>query len=444
MIIDTKLISDAVYKLCAGANTIYSKDLYKKILAHMRDDESLKYKLILENIKLAYETKRPLCQDTGQVIVFVKIPQNVQFCGDDINAAVNDGVKRAYTEFYFRKSVVKDALFDRENTKDNTPAIVYYEFGGEDIKIDVLVKGAGAENYSAVKMFKPSDSEDEICDYICESVNTAGEKVCPPVVLGIGIGGTMEYAALLSKKAFFCEQSTSTESLKEKLRNRLNNVLLDAKVLTAPTHIASLPVAVTINCHCTRHASCIIRNEEIFYNQESPDFVKTDIDLKAVKVKTNELYKLRSIAGGSNILLSGEIYTARDAAHARFFDIWKNNKEFPVILKDKIIFYAGPCPAAPGEIIGPVGPTTSMRMNKYADLTFNVLQAAAVIGKGECPPMIREFASMTKGRYLTAVGGVSCVLSKCVERSEIVAFDDLGAEAVYKLIVKDLPLRVVM
>ncbi len=442
MIIDTKLVTEAVYELCVRANTIYSADLYEKISSLARQSANIKYRLILENTKLAYEKKRPLCQDTGQVIVFVRVPQSVQFCGDDIGEAINYGVQKAYQENYFRKSVVKDALFERVNTMDNTPALIYYEYGGDELEINLLIKGAGAENYSAVKMFRPADSIDDICDYICNLVEAAGEKVCPPVVLGIGVGGTMEYAGVLSKKAFFAQESSCSADLKEKLLKRLQGKVLDIRILSYATHIASLPVAVTINCHCTRHSCCCIKEQKIFYKTDMPEFVPVCTDISAKNLDSTDLNKLQDLKIGDDILLSGVIYTARDAAHARLLNMYESGLKLPIDFENQIIFYAGPCPAAPGEVIGPIGPTTSMRMDKYADFTVNVMKAAAVIGKGECPPNLIKISAKTPLRYLCAVGGVSCVLARCVKSSELVAFDDLGAEAIYKLVVKDLPLSV--
>ena len=449
--IDTRLIQEAVYKLCLDANVIYSSDLYNKLLHSFEsselESEKIKLANIVNNIKLAYDTKRPLCQDTGQVIVFLEIGQNLNLTGKSITEAVNLGIAASYKDNYFRKSVVNNSLFDRSNTGENTPGVIYTDIvPGDEINIKVLIKGAGSENYSTVRMMNPAASESDIFEFIKNTVLTAGEKSCPPVVIGIGIGGTMDSAALMSKKAFFKnvynnEEIAFIKALVDYLGDIKNNVL-DIKLMTSSTHIACMPVAITINCHCTRHAECKIVNSEIIYKNETPAYKAIPVVAQSlIRINADDINSVKSLQRGDRILLSGEIYTARDAAHKLMFEYYNKYGGFPFDINNKIIFYAGPCPAEPGEIIGPVGPTTSARMDKYCDLLYKQ-GLIATIGKGERSPETVDSILKYNGRYFVAQGGIACILAKCIKKSELVAFNELGTEAVRKLYVEDLPLTV--
>ena len=451
--IKAETIEQAVYNLCVQANTCYDAELYNKLydkyLHADSPDKRNKYANILENISLASKIKRPLCQDTGQVIVFVTIGQNTFIDGTSITDAVNNGVKKAYKQNYFRKSVVQNALFDRTNTDTNTPAIVYYDYFSADMtEVSVLIKGAGSENYCRTKMFSPASQRTDIFDFVEQTVKTAGEKSCPPLVLGIGVGGTMDSAAVLSKKAFFKTENTQEEKqFINELNEYLDNIkedILDIKLLTSSTHIACLPVAVTINCHSTRHAMCTIKGNEISYLKNPLAIKSVEMESKDIcEIKTDEYEKIKNLKTGDEILLTGEIYTARDAAHKRILDFYTENNKFPFDIKGKIIFYAGPCPAAPHEIIGPVGPTTSARMDGYCDLLYSN-GLLATIGKGERSEKALNTIIQNNGKYFIAQGGIACLLAKCIKSSQIVAFEELGTEAVRKLYVEKLPLKVVI
>lgn len=442
-LIHTDKIKEAVYNLCVIANTTIEKPFYEKILGLYNSTGDEKYALILQNIEISHKKSRPLCQDTGQVVLFVKVGQNVQISGENLENALNNAVAKAYEENFYRKSVVSNAIFERKNTKTNTPAIIYTEISsGDEIEINLLVKGAGSENYGAVKMFNPADTKEEIFEFIKETIQKAGERACPPLVLGIGAGGTMDYVALLSKKAFFSPMSAAEIALKKELLGYLDGCeVLDAKILTAPTHIASLPVAVTLNCHCMRHSGCVISENGIKY--KNTDYTPGAIERKTggLKINTCEIEKIRALNSGGEVLLSGEIYTARDAAHARIKEMLENGQKLPLELKNKIIFYAGPCPAAPDEVIGPIGPTTSARMDKYTDLMLKN-GVIAMIGKGERSKESSKLIKSHNARYFTAYGGIASLLAGCVKNAEVVAFEDLGAEAVFRLEVENLPLKV--
>ena len=458
-IIKTESIKQAVYKLCYEANTHLSKRAYEKILAAYSSASTpvakAHFASILENAKIAYEARRPLCQDTGQVLVFLYIGQNVQIVGDDLVEAVNSAVEKCYCENYFRKSVVKDALFNRENTKTNVPSIVYTEMvSGDKIRIDVLIKGAGSENKSQAKMLLPTSSKEDVKKYVADCILASGMSSCPPLFVGVGIGASFDRAGVMAKQALVMENYQSEEheqfanEIKELVNNSVSNelgenYLLDVSVKSAQTHIACLPVSVCINCHSSREASCEITENGILFLDEGYDFVdvKPSSLLDYVKIDSSEIEKIRNLNNGDDVLLSGEIYVARDAAHARLFEMIARGEKLPFEIKDKIIFYAGPCPKNPNEVIGPVGPTTSSRMDKFAPDLYS-MGLLATIGKGERGHEVYKALKENNAIYFTMTGGVASSVSRCVESSEIIAFDDLGAEAIYKLKVNSMPLRV--
>ncbi len=444
-------IEEAVYNLCVTANTNYPDDLYNIVYDKFVHCSNIteKYKLanILLNAKLANEKRRPLCQDTGQVLVFIELGQDCQIVDGSLKTAINNAVRRAYTDNYYRKSVVHNAIFNRENTLDNTPAIIYTDIvDGETIKIDLLVKGAGSENYSTLKTFSPSANNTELFEYISQVIEAAGEKSCPPYVIGIGAGGTIESAALLSKKSFFTvdnsqEELTFIKELKAYLNKSFDNIL-DVKFLSTATHIASLPLAVTISCHSTRHASCILSSDNIVYTKNIAEFKEISCDsLNIPEIMTSDLEKMRSLKAGDKFLLTGDIYTARDAAHKKMYNEFVSKGLLPCDLKNKIVFYAGPCPATPSEIIVPVGPTTSARMDAYTD--FMLKQGVfAFIGKGEREENAVSSIVNNNAKYFTLQGGIACLLANCVKNNDVIAYEELGTEAIRKLYVEKLPLTV--
>lgn len=449
--INTSIIEEAVYNLCVQANTRYNQSLFDTVyLKYVQETNNSKKEFlnnILLNAQLAYQKQRPLCQDTGQVVIFLEIGQNVSIFGNSLNGSINNAVEKAYKENYFRKSVVKNSIFDRSNTETNTPALIFTEIvDGDEINIKLLVKGAGSENCSNIKMFTPSASEDDIFSFIKDTILNAGEKSCPPLVLGIGIGGTMETAAILSKQAFFNENPNTDETnFISKLQNylsELNKDILDIKIKTASTHIACLPVAITLNCHSCRHAKCKITNSSISYFNSELIFRKIKLNLDNYKeVSASDIDTIKKLKKGEQILLTGEIYTARDAAHKKIYELYKQNQELPLELNDKIIFYAGPCPANENEIIGPIGPTTASRMDVYMNFVHQQ-GVVATIGKGERSESAIDIIKEFNAKYFSAQGGVACLLADCVKSSEIIAFEDLGTEAIRKIYVEKLPLIV--
>ncbi len=455
--ISTKIIKQAVYKLCFEANTRIQNDIYSKILSAYQNEKSPETKNILasvlQNAKIAYETKKPLCQDTGQVIVFLKAGQSVCFTDGYINDAINSAVQDCYIENSFRKSVVKNAVFDRTNTNTNTPCFIYTDFiEGDEVKITVVIKGAGSENKSKSEMLLPTLSEKEIIEKCAELILTAQDNACPPMFTGICIGGTLDKACVTSKEALFLKEFDKRElEFSEKVKRIVNTksperysnaYVLDVKTKILPTHIACMPVCVTINCHSDRFSSCTIKNNEIFYEHKTPDFCEITSGQKELKeVFANDIWAIKSLNRGEEVFLTGEIYVARDMAHKRICEMIKNSDTLPFDIKDKIIFYAGPCPAKSGQVIGSIGPTTASRMDKYAIELYNKGLIAS-IGKGGRNEEVKSVILKNNAKYFGITGGIAALLSEKVKSCEIIAFEDLGAEAVYKLNVEKFPVKV--
>lgn len=456
--INTDLIKEAVYKLCLEANTRLDKKSYEKILNayNTTSDENLKttFKYILKNAKKAFENKTALCQDTGQVIVFLTIGQNVFIEGEDLYNAINSAVERSYRENFFRKSTVKDALCDRTNTNTNTPVIIHTEIiSGDEVRIEILIKGAGSENKSKSKMLLPTASKEDIKQFVAKSVIESGLSSCPPLFVGIGIGGTADKSAYLAKKALLKgdekkEIKVFAEDIKEFINENSpadfpENYVLELNIISSPTHIACLPISVSINCHSSRKAGCIIKEGKIFYDIEDYAFIDPKINNanNSKKLNTSQTEEIQNLKEGDNILLSGELYIARDAAHKRIIELIEKKQKLPIEIKDKIIFYAGPCPAKPGTIIGPVGPTTASRMDNYAETLYN-MGLLATIGKGERSENLKKIIRKNNGIYFTLTGGIASLISEKITKCNTIAFEELGAEAIYKIQVKNFPLKI--
>ena len=422
MDLSTDLIYKAVYELAERANVSLPREVYEKLQAYNCECSLAPkttadiMKQILQNAYLARKNRRPLCQDCGQVVVFLRLGQGVRLVGEYIEDVINRAVEDCYRDKFYRKSVVKDAL-ERENTGTNTPAIIHTQIvEGDEVEILLALKGGGAENTSQVKMFNPTATKEEIFEFVKKVAFDAGENACPPMILGVGMGGTIEKVCLLAKLALYKGVSADV---------KIENVL-ETRVLSTSTHIASLPVCVNINCHSARHAECKIVDSAIVFEDNNYEILPVAAKSTAQEVFTGEIDKIKALKSGEKILLTGTIYTARDAAHKRIAE----GVKLPFSLKDAIIFYAGPCPPRPNEVIGPIGPTTAKRMDKFAPILYEH-GVLATIGKGD---------RNAKGVYFKAAGGVASYLQNCVKTCELTAFEDLGAEAIYKLEVEKLPL----
>lgn len=446
----------AVYDTCFQANIYLSEEVYDSLckLETAGFEPAEKMAKIHANAAIAAKNQRPLCQDTGQVVIFLEIGDRVTLDEGIYSEIINKAVSDCYCEKFFRKSIVKDAIFTRKNTSCNAPAVIYTEVvRGDKIKIGVIIKGGGSENMSQVAMLTPSATEQDIINYVANVVLTAGENACPPMFLGIGIGGTLDMASVLSKKAFLSdgknpqnhELTKDFSILSEKIKKYINSIspakVADVKLLSTSTHIACLPVCVTVNCHSTRHASVLVDKDgyKILTKFAKPENYEYNAENQQ-EINTSETEKLKELNEGDEILLSGTIYTARDMAHKRLVEMINRGENLPFELKNSIIFYAGPCPAQKGEIIGPVGPTTSKRMDKFAPVLYDK-GLLATIGKGLRSDDVKNNIRKNNALYFSVQGGVASLLQNCVKASEIVAFEDLGAEAIYKLKVEKLPVK---
>ena len=444
--IKSKDLYKAVYDACFKANTCLSKEVFEtlKKLGECGYENPDKMKKIFANNLIASKNKRPLCQDTGQVVVFLEIGENIVLDDKNPITVVNEAISDCYKSNYFRKSVVKDALFDRTNTQDNIPAIVYVDYVRDDvIRANILIKGGGAENMSSVKMFTPSATKEEILNYVLSVVKTAGENACPPLFLGVGIGGTIDYAGVLSKKAFFSDENKDFAlKMKDYINKNSQAKVADIFIKTSSTHIASMPVCVTVNCHSTRHSSVVVDKNGYELVTEFVENEKENVIQDALKeISVEDIEVLKSLEVNQEFLLSGTVYTARDMAHKKLVEMIKNGEQLPFELKNSIIFYAGPCPKNENEIIGPVGPTTAKRMDKFAPLLYEN-GVLATIGKGERSELVKESIKDNSALYFAVQGGVASLLQSCVENAQVIAFEELGAEAIYELQIKRLPVRV--
>ena len=428
---------------------------------------------ILTNSRMCAEGKRPICQDTGIVNVFLKIGMDVRFEGfaGSITDAINDGVRRGYnnTDNKLRASVVADPQFERKNTKDNTPAVVHMEVvPGNTLDVQVAAKGGGSENKSKFVMLNPSDS---LVDWVLKTVPTMGAGWCPPGMLGIGIGGTAEHAMLMAKQSLMEDLDMSdllargpqdkTEELRVELYEKVNalgigaqglgglTTVLDIKIMMHPTHAASKPVAMIPNCAATRHAHFVMDGSGPVYLDppslsEWPDVHWMPDTQKSKRVDLNTLTaaEVASWTPGQTLLLNGKMLTGRDAAHKRIQDMLAKGEKLPVDFKNRVIYYVGPVDPVRDEVVGPAGPTTATRMDKFTDMMLEKTGLIAMVGKAERGPIAIESIKNHKSAYLMAVGGAAYLVSKAIKGAKVVGFADLGMEAIYEFDVSDMPVTV--
>jgi fumarate hydratase, class I len=428
---------------------------------------------ILINSRLCAEGKRPICQDTGIVVVFLKIGMQVQWEGNmSVADMVNEGVRRAYllADNVLRASILADPAGARKNTGDNTPAVIHTELvPGSTIEVKLAAKGGGSENKARLAMLNPSDS---IVDWIEATLPGMGAGWCPPGMLGIGIGGTAEKAAVLAKESLMSPidihelrqrgPANRVEELRLEIMDRANalgigaqglgglTTVLDVKILDYPTHAASLPVAMIPNCAATRHAHFTLDGSGIAELvppslDQWPEIV-WDVGPRARRVNLDTVTRA-DIAGwqpGETLLLSGTMLTGRDAAHKRLLGMLEKGEELPagVDLNNKFIYYVGPVDPVRDEVIGPAGPTTATRMDKFTEPLLAQTGLMGMIGKAERGPVGIAAIKKHKAVYLMAVGGAAYLVSKAIRKSRIVAFEDLGMEAIHEFEVEDMPVTV--
>ncbi len=429
---------------------------------------------ILTNSRMCAEGLRPLCQDTGIVVAFVKVGMDVRWEGVTmtLQQMVDEGVRRAYLnpDNKLRASIVSDPGGARRNTRDNTPAVVHCEIvPGDTVEVKLAAKGGGSENKSKFVMLNPSDS---IVDWVLKTVPIMGAGWCPPGMLGIGIGGTAEKALLMAKESLMEPidmhqlrkrgPTSAIEELRLELFEKVNalgigaqglgglSTVLDVKILDYPTHAASKPVGMIPNCAATRHAHFRLDGSGAV-KLEPPDLSRwpkvewaPSAAARRVDLDTLTPAEVATWKPGEQLLLNGRMLTGRDAAHKRIADLLEKGEPLPpgVDFTNRAIYYVGPVDPVRDEIVGPAGPTTATRMDKFTEMMLARTGLIAMIGKAERGPVAIEAIRKHHAAYLMAVGGAAYLVSRAIKHSRVVAFADLGMEAIYEFDVKDMPVTV--
>tara|TARA_R110000822_G_scaffold16304_11_gene55550 strand:+ start:4237 stop:5760 length:1524 start_codon:yes stop_codon:yes gene_type:complete len=427
---------------------------------------------ILINSRMCATGHRPICQDTGIVTIFVKIGMNVRW--DDatmgLDDMINQGVRQAYNlpENVLRASILADPAGKRTNTKDNTPAVIHYQVvPGDTVEFHVAAKGGGSENKSKMVMLNPSDS---IVDWVVKTVPTMGAGWCPPGMLGIGIGGTAEKAAVLAKESLMDSidihelrkrgPQNRVEELRLEIMDKVNalgigaqglgglTTVLDIKIKDYPTHAASLPVCMIPNCAATRHAHFTLNGSGPAILTPPPMDAYPDITwevgtgVRRVNLDTLTPADVLEWKTGETVLLSGKMLSGRDAAHKRMVEMLNNGEQLPVDLKGRFIYYVGPVDPVREEVVGPAGPTTATRMDKFTRQILDQTGLLGMIGKSERGPIAIEAIKDYKAVYLMAVGGAAYLVAQAIKKAEVLAFPEMGMEAIYEFEVQDMPVTV--
>ncbi|MFP5441700.1 MAG: fumarate hydratase [Gammaproteobacteria bacterium] len=426
---------------------------------------------ILINSRMSAEGHRPICQDTGIVTVFIKVGMDVRWDGATMSVTdmINEGVRRGYLnpDNVLRASILNDPAGKRTNTKDNTPAVIHYEIvAGDKVDIQIAAKGGGSENKSKLAMLNPSDS---IVDWVLKTVPTMGAGWCPPGMLGIGIGGTAEKAMILAKESLMDPvdiqeliargPKNRVEELRIELYEKVNalgigaqglgglTTVVDIKIKDYPTHAASLPVAIIPNCAATRHVHFELDGSgpaelEVPKLEDWPQVTWDASKARRVNLDTVTKEEIATWKTGETLLLSGKMYTGRDAAHKKMTDMIAKGEPLPVDLKGKFIYYVGPVDPVRDEVVGPAGPTTATRMDKFTRTMLEKTGLIGMIGKSERGPTAIAAIKDNKAVYLMAVGGAAYLVSKAIRKARVVGFPELGMEAIYEFEVQDMPVSV--
>ena len=428
---------------------------------------------ILINSRMCAEGHRPICQDTGIVNVFVSVGMNVRFeTTQGLEDLINEGVRRAYQlpDNVLRASVLADPAGARRNTQDNTPAVVHMELvPGDEVHVQIAAKGGGSEAKSKLAMLNPADS---IVDWVVKTVPTMGAGWCPPGMLGIGIGGTAEKAMLLAKRSLMDDidiqdliergPSNRVEELRLEIFEKVNalgigaqglgglTTVLDVKILDYPTHAANLPVAMIPNCAATRHVHFKLDGTgpaELTPPSldDWPEITwEAGAGARRVNLDTVTADDVRTWQPGETLLISGTMLTGRDAAHKKIRDLFERGETLPagVDLKGKFIYYVGPVDPVGDEVVGPAGPTTSTRMDGFTSMMLEKTGLLGMIGKAERGPLAIEAIKAHGAVYLMAVGGAAYLVSKAIKKASVLAFPELGMEAIHEFVVEDMPVTV--
>ena len=476
MIIKQQHLVESIHSSLQYISYYHSPDFIKAMVLAYEKETNLSAKnaisQILINSKLCALGKRPLCQDTGIVNVFIEVGMNVQWEAElSLEDMVNEGVRRAYNDpdNRLRASIVSDPLFSRKNTKDNTPAVIHTKFvQGDALEITVAAKGCGSENKAKFTVLNP---DDDLTDWVLKTIPKMGAGWCPPGMIGIGVGGTAEKAMLMAKSVLMDpidinqikdkSEHTEIEALRIDLFNKINELgigaqglgglttVLDVKIKDYPTHAASLPVAMIPNCAATRHVHFTLDGTGVAELPEVDMNLYPDLQMdisKYTKVDLNTLTQsqMQTWNIGDTLLLSGTIITGRDAAHKRLKGMIDSGEGLPkgVNFDNRFIYYVGPVDPVGDEVIGPAGPTTATRMDKFTDMMLENTGILGMIGKAERGESAIQSIKKHKASYLIAVGGAAYLISKSIKKAKIVAFEEMGMEAIYELEVKDMPVTV--
>jgi fumarate hydratase class I len=425
---------------------------------------------ILINSRMCAEWHRPICQDTGIVTVFLKVGMDVRWDAKmSVEDMVNEGVRRAYQHEHntLRASILADPAGARKNTKDNTPAVINMTIvPGDKLEVLIAAKGGGSEAKSKFAMLNPSDS---VVDWVLKTVPTMGAGWCPPGMLGIGIGGTAEKAMLMAKESLMEPidiqeliargPKTTAEQLRVELYDKVNKLgigaqglgglttVLDVKVKDYPTHAANLPIAMIPNCAATRHAHFVLDGSgPVTLKHPSledwPTLTYNPAGARRVNLDTISREEVATWKPGEVLLLSGKLLTGRDAAHKRMTDMLTKQEALPVDFTNRFIYYVGPVDPVRDEVVGPAGPTTATRMDKFTHQMLRETGLLGMIGKSERGPEAIKAIREHKAVYLMAVGGAAYLVSKAIKKSRVMAFHDLGMEAIYEFEVHDMPVMV--
>jgi len=466
---------DSIFDALQFISYSHPKDFIDAIYAAYQREESKAAKdamaQILINSRMCAEGHRPICQDTGIVTAIVKVGMDVQWDGElSLAEMINEGVRKAYMhpDNVLRASILADPDGARKNTGDNTPAIVHCELvRGDKVEVDVAAKGGGSEAKSKFAMLNPSDS---VADWVLEMVPKMGAGWCPPGMLGIGIGGTAEKAMILAKEVLMEPvdiqelkdrgSSNRSEELRLELYDKVNRLgigaqglgglttVIDVKVKDFPSHAANKAVALIPNCAATRHAHFVLDGSGPSLQvppslDDWPEITwEVGESVRRVNLDTVTREETQSWKPGETLLLSGKMLTGRDAAHKKMVDILASGESLPVSLQGRFIYYVGPVDPIGSEIVGPAGPTTATRMDKFTRVILEQTGLVGMIGKAERGPSAIEAIRDTKSVYLMAVGGAAYLVSKAIVGSEVVAFPELGMEAIYEFQVRDMPVTV--
>ena len=426
---------------------------------------------VLVNSRMCALGKRPICQDTGIVIAFVEVGMDVQWEADlSVDDMINEGVRRAYghPDNVLRASVLDDPDGSRANTKDNTPAVIHYKVvPGDKVSVEVAAKGGGSEAKAKFAMLNPSDS---IVDWVLSVVPTMGAGWCPPGLLGVGIGGTPEKAMVLAKESMMDPidiqdlkargPANHSEELRLELFEKVNalgigaqglgglTTLLDVKVREYPTHAANKPVAVIPNCAATRHVHFSLDGSgpAVFEAPDLSEWPEIDFDLgddvRRVNLDTLTPEAVADWKTGETLLLSGKLLTGRDAAHKKLVDLIEKGEPLPVDFTNRVIYYVGPVDPVRDEVIGPAGPTTATRMDKFTRTMLEETGLIGMVGKAERGTIAIDAIRDSRAAYMIAVGGAAYLVAKAITSSKIIAFEELGMEAIHEFEVKDMPVTV--